>query len=60
MQTETADDFDCWDIGGCNIHGGEQTGEYYATGYGNGINTYLVNIKFQGAIWVVNVYQDIE
>ena len=35
-------------------------GEYYATGYSNGINMFFDNIQFQGAIWVVNVSQDIE
>ena len=59
VQTE-ADDLDCWDIGGCNIYGGEQTGEFYPTGNDTGIKLFLNNIEFQGAIWVVNISQDIE
>jgi len=53
-------DFDCWDIGGCNIYGGEQAGEYYATGFDQGLKLFINSIPFRGIIWVVNVSQDFE
>ena len=49
-----------WDIGSCNIYGGEQYGEYYPSGSHFGIQLFLKNISVDGVIWVVNIQQDIE
>jgi hypothetical protein len=48
-------DFGVWDIGGKLIYGGEQNGEYFSTGTDFGINLFLKNIAFAGAIWMVNI-----
>ena len=53
-------DYAAWDIGGCNIFGGEQNCEYFAKGSDYGINLFLKNIPCYGIIYVVNVSQDIE
>ena len=49
-----------WDIGGKLVYGGEQNGEYFATGSDFGVNLFLKNIMLAGAIWMVNINQDIE
>ena len=53
-------DYACWDIGGCNIYGGEQNCEYFARGSDYGVNLFLKNIPCNGIIFVVNVSQDVE
>jgi len=55
-----AKDFDCWDIGGCNLFGGEQGGEFYPTGNDQGLKMFINSVPFRGVIWVVNVSQDFE
>jgi hypothetical protein len=53
-------EFAAWDIGGCNIYGGPQCGEYFAKGSQFNLKLYLKNIPVNGVIWVVNVSQDVE
>jgi hypothetical protein len=53
-------EFAAWDVGGCNIYGGPQCGEYFAKGSQFNLKLYLKNIPVNGVIWVVNVSQDVE
>lgn len=48
-------DYAAWDVGGCNIYGGEQSGDYFAQGSEFNIKLFLKNIPVHGIIWVVNV-----
>jgi len=38
-------DFSCWDIGGCNIYGGENAGEFFANGREQGFKLFVHNVE---------------
>ncbi len=38
-------DFSCWDIGGCNIYGGEVAGEFFANGREQGFKLFVHNVE---------------
>lgn len=48
-------DYNCWDVGGFAIYGGELQGENFSSGFDNGINLFLNNVQFDGVIYVVDV-----
>ena len=37
-------DFNCWDVGGFALYGGELQGEYFASGFEPGIKDFIHNI----------------